>query len=242
VKSGQVQAAKYQKRRKIPIKEREYYFVEKIGDTVADIAYKKNIPLLTEEAILNSVPRKIKRKASKRDKLRQTRKHNPVYCKQCGTAELPTVNHKKYCSEKCAHKGNRKVERPNAKNLEKLVWSVPMLQLAHRFGVSDVALKKWCTQAGIETPPRGYWMKQQAAKQDRIKPSRNKLAMLVWKYSVPRIAKHYGVGYNVVRRWCTEYTLETPPVGYWAKHENDSRSSQFKPGRSHKGVSNDHKF
>jgi 5-methylcytosine-specific restriction endonuclease McrA len=57
----------------------------------------------------------------------------------------------------------RKVERPHKEELEKLVWEMPTMQLAKRFGVSDVALAKWCKHYGISKPPRGYWMKQKAA-------------------------------------------------------------------------------
>lgn len=45
-----------------------------------------------------------------------------------------------------------------------LVWSEPMRNLAPRFGISDVALKKTCLRAGLPTPERGYWALKEAGK------------------------------------------------------------------------------
>lgn len=41
------------------------------------------------------------------------------------------------------------------------VWSEPMVRLAHRYGVSDVALAKVCRKMAIPVPPRGYWRRIQ---------------------------------------------------------------------------------
>lgn len=41
-----------------------------------------------------------------------------------------------------------------------LVWQTPMSQLANRFGLSDVGLKKMCRKHDIPTPPLGYWAKR----------------------------------------------------------------------------------
>ncbi|MBO6560484.1 MAG: hypothetical protein JJ959_08105 [Nisaea sp.] len=41
-----------------------------------------------------------------------------------------------------------------------LVWQTPMSQLAKRFGLSDVGLKKVCRKHDIPTPPLGYWAKR----------------------------------------------------------------------------------
>lgn len=57
---------------------------------------------------------------------------------------------------------NRKVARPVKDELEKLVWSESTSTIAKRFGVSDVAIAKWCKSYGISKPPRGYWAKQSA--------------------------------------------------------------------------------
>ncbi|MEQ9330221.1 hypothetical protein [Thalassobaculum sp.] len=41
-----------------------------------------------------------------------------------------------------------------------LVWQTPMSQLAKRFGLSDVGLKKVCRKHDIPMPPLGYWAKR----------------------------------------------------------------------------------
>ena len=62
----------------------------------------------------------------------------------------------------------RKVVRPSKEELEKMVWEIPTIQLKKKFGVSDVAIAKWCKMYGINKPPRGYWMKQQARNKENI--------------------------------------------------------------------------
>jgi hypothetical protein len=44
------------------------------------------------------------------------------------------------------------------------VWSVPMLQLAREFGISDVALGRMCRRRNIPCPPPGYWAKRRAGR------------------------------------------------------------------------------
>lgn len=45
-----------------------------------------------------------------------------------------------------------------------LVWSEPLTLLAHRFGMSDVALAKICKRHDIPLPGRGHWAKLKAGK------------------------------------------------------------------------------
>lgn len=55
----------------------------------------------------------------------------------------------------------------------KLAWSAPMRDLATRFGLSDVGLKKALMRLDIPTPPQGYWNKVKAGKtvaQPRLPP------------------------------------------------------------------------
>jgi hypothetical protein len=47
--------------------------------------------------------------------------------------------------------------------LERLVWTKPLTQLAAEFGVSDVAIGKRCEARGIARPPRGHWLKGSAS-------------------------------------------------------------------------------
>ena len=51
----------------------------------------------------------------------------------------------------------KKGKYPSHEELSKLVWIKPSQELAKEFGVSDVALGKYCKKRGIEKPARGYW-------------------------------------------------------------------------------------
>jgi hypothetical protein len=50
------------------------------------------------------------------------------------------------------------------------VWSEPLLQLAKKFGISDVGLAKTCRRMRIPLPGRGYWAKKQFGKPVRRTP------------------------------------------------------------------------
>jgi len=85
-------------------------------------------------------------------------------CLECGKDISSKVTTAKYCSYDCAEKSKRKADRPDVAELRALVWSTPVDVLAKQFGVSGVAIKKWCRAAGVETPGRGYWARVQAGK------------------------------------------------------------------------------
>lgn len=53
----------------------------------------------------------------------------------------------------------RRPSRPPKELLAELVWRVPTSTLAKLFGVSDVAIGKWCDEDGILKPGRGFWAK-----------------------------------------------------------------------------------
>jgi hypothetical protein len=48
-------------------------------------------------------------------------------------------------------------QKLSRRELYELVWSTPMIKLAPRFGMSDVALRKRCHNHEIPTPGAGYW-------------------------------------------------------------------------------------
>lgn len=132
-----------------------YYTVNKGGETIADTAKRCGLALHTEDEILAALPRQNRTRTRVRTpKVKQTR--------SCAVCSCDTTN-KKYCSAACAAKGRRKSDRPSKEELHRLVWQYPTLKLAEYFGVSDVALAKWCKQYGIDKPPRGYWAKKRAA-------------------------------------------------------------------------------
>jgi PD-(D/E)XK endonuclease len=59
---------------------------------------------------------------------------------------------------------SRKVDRPSKEELKKMIWETSVLEVSHKYGVSDVAVAKWCKKYGIPRPPRGYWAKKNQAK------------------------------------------------------------------------------
>jgi hypothetical protein len=78
---------------------------------------------------------------------------------ECGNIfEVTHTSDRKYCSPRCAKKFRRKFEI-NSKDLEELVWSRPMVEVAKLLGVSDRAIGKRCKLLGVKRPPRGYWAK-----------------------------------------------------------------------------------
>ena len=90
--------------------------------------------------------------------LKRERKQIERLCK-CGKVKARYSIQCMSCSNKQPKIYNRKVVRPTKEDLEKLIWESPMSQLKKVFGVSDVAIKKWCKAYNISTPPQGYWNK-----------------------------------------------------------------------------------
>jgi 5-methylcytosine-specific restriction endonuclease McrA len=54
---------------------------------------------------------------------------------------------------------SRKVTRPACEELQELLWSIPTMQIAKLYGVSDTAVAKWARAYNLTKPPRGYWAK-----------------------------------------------------------------------------------
>lgn len=62
------------------------------------------------------------------------------YCIDCGKEIYPTATR---CVE-CAHKLQRKAERPSREELKNLIRTMPFTQIGKQFGVSDNTIRKWC--------------------------------------------------------------------------------------------------
>lgn len=68
--------------------------------------------------------------------------------------------------------------------LDAQVWSEPMVRLAERYGVSDVAPAKVCRKLEIPVPPRGYWRRiQTVADPGGFSPGRDGYR---WESRLPR--------------------------------------------------------
>ena len=81
--------------------------------------------------------------------------------------ETPNKDKKtrKYCCDECRTLGVRKVIRPSLQELKELMFTMPMIKIAKKYGVCDRAVAKWARAYKIDMPQlnmRGYWQKQQA--------------------------------------------------------------------------------
>jgi len=91
-------------------------------------------------------------------KVSQKPSKHKYYCERCGK-ELKT--HSRYCAE-CWHILDRKVERPDAITLAKMLLDTNFLQVGKSYGVSDNAVRKWCKQYDMPTkkPELKEWLTQ----------------------------------------------------------------------------------
>ena len=62
------------------------------------------------------------------------------YCKKCGKLIRWTST---YCSD-CIKIVSRTVERPTREQLKEMIRTLPFIQIANQFNVSDNAIRKWC--------------------------------------------------------------------------------------------------
>lgn len=58
--------------------------------------------------------------------------------------------------------GSRKCIRPSAEELRAMIWSTPVSQLSALLGLSKNAVRRWCEEYGLETPPCRYWPRRKA--------------------------------------------------------------------------------
>ena len=69
------------------------------------------------------------------------------------------------------------------------VWARPMVKVAKSYGVSDVAVKKWCKKLNIPTPGLGYWAKIEHGKKVKHIPlpdiSDEELRPFVFRFPIP---------------------------------------------------------
>lgn len=93
-------------------------------------------------------------------------------CVQCGLEFAPGKRQSKYCSPKCAKKGQEKGAWPSDDALAFLLWQLPASTLCRRLGISDRAIKKRCDNRGIEKPGRGYWARRHVGKLTREEEQR----------------------------------------------------------------------
>lgn len=81
-------------------------------------------------------------------------------CVRCITCHTPINYGEKYCSHVCHQKDSFTYKHPPKEELEKMIWSKPMTEIAKELNISDVMVSKICKKLGIEKPKRGHWLKK----------------------------------------------------------------------------------
>lgn len=70
--------------------------------------------------------------------------------KRCAVCDTILFDTDKYCSLECYHMAQRKVlDRPDLDQLGKDIVAMPMTKVGKKYGVSDNAIRKWCTALGL---------------------------------------------------------------------------------------------
>lgn len=93
------------------------------------------------------------------------RKHHgrmDIYILDYFERNINNTKKRKEEKEYTPNESKRKVKRPSKEELHKLVWSMPTIEIAKLYGVSDKSIEKWCRCYEIDKPPRGYWAKKRS--------------------------------------------------------------------------------
>lgn len=73
----------------------------------------------------------------------------PKYCQYCGKELSKEQRRNKYCSLECAHKANGSKRPDMLILLEDFKELKSFVQVGKKYGVSDNAVRKWCSLYGI---------------------------------------------------------------------------------------------
>lgn len=100
---------------------------------------------------------------------------------------------------------------PILDELRELVWAVPMVHLAERYGGTGNALKKYCKKHGIAFPGRGYWqaIAGEATRKDTY-PSNSELESLLSEESLTKVAARCGVTFASLSKHCKKAGVKVP--------------------------------
>lgn len=73
-------------------------------------------------------------------RINRLKHHQDRYCPCCGKV----ISAKAKLCEECSKRERRIVERPSREELKSLIRTLPFVQIAKQFHVSDNAIRKWC--------------------------------------------------------------------------------------------------
>lgn len=114
---------------------------------------------------------------SSRPKIKRERRVVYNLC-ECGKQKITRSVKCLSCNNKQDKLWARRAQRPTKEELLSLVWEFPLTTLSKRFGVSDVAIKKWVKSYKIQSPPSGYWAKLEHGKIEECREIKEKMVSL----------------------------------------------------------------
>lgn len=121
-------------------------------DRCYELIYKYNISNLLideKENNENKSQKPIQKlKLAKKNKRQVFRPKMTSFCQRCGK---PLASHNstvRYCPE-CSYFLRRRCEWPTREQLKQEIFTTPFLQLSKKYGVSNVAICKWCKNYGL---------------------------------------------------------------------------------------------
>lgn len=184
----------------------------------------------------------------------------PTYCGKarkrkvhiCPKCEKPYKGYGRQC-RKCAdsnreiyvdNAGRSRVNWPSREDLQKLVWQVPLTQVAAQLQCTDSSVRKRCLAQAIPLPPHGYWhrlkagytIEQAMVSQKKIRPKAKRISVedicrakeLMAKGASLRHASHIiGCSHATLLR-----RLEGDPVLLLSTHGNAKHIKQATPSAS----------
>ena len=158
---------------KIPLPSQSYWASLSVGKQVE----QQPLPLSDSDELLlpvidTNVDQTVKKVTDK--KSAERKKDNT-----CDKKSIPILSVKSTIKSKASQ--TAAIARENSLSKDKLInsydretlykeiWSEPIIKVAQRYGVSDVAIHKICKAMDIPKPPAGYWRQLETGKQvDRI--------------------------------------------------------------------------
>ena len=158
---------------KIPLPSQSYWASLSVGKQVE----QQPLPLSDSDELLlpvidTNVDQTVKKVTDK--KSAERKKDNT-----CNKKSIPILSVKSTIKSKASQ--TAAIARENSLSKDKLInsydretlykeiWSEPIIKVAQRYGVSDVAIHKICKAMDIPKPPAGYWRQLETGKQvDRI--------------------------------------------------------------------------
>lgn len=92
------------------------------------------------------------------------------------------------------------------------IWAEPMMQVAKRYGISDVGLAKICKKLSIPPPPRGYWTKKSYGVSTRKEHLRPATVQTQTHAVVERDTKHLAIINDQRRIQAPEFATERQKI------------------------------